>query len=665
MKKNRKLIQGGGAGAKGEVKEMSFPTVFNKHVNKNLKLRPSFFEINRSTVGDIQYFPAWSKEWRNSVYHYNSNLMKNFPVYDINLAKVIKIYFSAFFNHEFLEYRYIQPKKRRLSYNKIFFARPEIKHTNSKAIITLYIYNREEIALEKKLEFYKLFVWAIWYSFNYYYTDNIAEYAYAINLERKKINPEWEEWAINRWVNDVLPYPKYFYVKADNSRNKKKSLKSKINKRKKLLTRKSFFAFRWRYFVPSPYVVGRTYGPWRTPSWYLHKWLRKKQKFERKIIEIKNRDHYLLARKRYKTFLAKLKTKYLKANRLRIIQKLPLDRKGYLYFNTRLFIQNSPYFVLKKIEKIFFRYNLVMLIINNKNLLQDFYAYLSALKTSRIKAKAQAYNWIKFLLYEEFQAFRNYKFKLLLNKYKLQDKLLVRLSGIISKIYNKQIEYNIVNLKNIVYNSDLFTQISTKKIQKRNANISKIIQFMFNKAKFPRENRIQERSRVIKSANLDLIRNKYGTLTVKDILSIENLSLSLLTTSCTRPKGSEEPEVMGNGGFFMGLDKLLNKFYTDIKEEEINVQPDMNKIVFNSIKYKNMAGIRMEVKGRLTPRYRADRSVYKVKWKGGLKNIDSSFKGLSVRKNRGHLNPNVGYSIFTSKRRVGAFAVKGWISAKS
>lgn len=35
-------------------------------------------------------------------------------------------------------------------------------------------------------------------------------------------------------------------------------------------------------------------------------------------------------------------------------------------------------------------------------------------------------------------------------------------------------------------------------------------------------------------------------------------------------------------------------------------------IVFNSIKYKNMGGIRMEVSGRLTPRYRADRSVYKL-----------------------------------------------------
>ncbi len=31
---------------------------------------------------------------------------------------------------------------------------------------------------------------------------------------------------------------------------------------------------------------------------------------------------------------------------------------------------------------------------------------------------------------------------------------------------------------------------------------------------------------------------------------------------------------------------------------------------------------------------------------------------------RGYVKPNVQYSIFTSKRRIGAFAVKGWVSGK-
>jgi hypothetical protein len=77
-----------------------------------------------------------------------------------------------------------------------------------------------------------------------------------------------------------------------------------------------------------------------------------------------------------------------------------------------------------------------------------------------------------------------------------------------------------------------------------------------------------------------------------------------------------------------------------------------------------MSGIRLEVKGRLTKRYRADRSIYSLKWKGGLKNVDSSFKRLSSVLFRGNSNSNVSYSLTTAKRRIGAFAVKGWIGGK-
>jgi hypothetical protein len=77
-----------------------------------------------------------------------------------------------------------------------------------------------------------------------------------------------------------------------------------------------------------------------------------------------------------------------------------------------------------------------------------------------------------------------------------------------------------------------------------------------------------------------------------------------------------------------------------------------------------MGGIRLEVKGRLTKRYRADRSIYFVKWKGGLKNIDSSFQGLSSVLFRGNTKSNTSYSLSTGKRRIGAFAVKGWIGGK-
>lgn len=432
--------------------------ILKTNVKNNSKLRP--FNRIIGDVGKIQYFPAWSKEWRNSVYHYNSNLIKNFPVYDINIYKIIKSYFNMFFNHQFLKYDYIRPKRRRLSFNKIFLARPEIKHTNSKAIITLYAFNREKFALLKKIQ---------------------------------------------------------------------------------ILT-----------------------------------------KLTKKIIEFVQRKNCLL-----------------------------------------------------KIENIFFKFNMIFAILKNRNLLQDFYAYYSTLKISKIKAKEQANKWIKLIFKKELTLIRKYKFRLNLNKYKFEDKLLYGLSNIIRKLYNKEIEFNIVNLKNIVFNTDLFTEISTLKIKKRNAKVVRIMNIMLNKANLPYLNRIQETGRLDNNVSLKLVENKYKTLNIRNIL-----------------------------GTKFNLDKLLNKIFISINDKLLS-QRGLYDMVFNSIKYKNMAGIRMEVKGRLTKRYRADRSVYKLRWKGGLKNIDSSFKGLSVRKNRGHLNPNVGYSIFASKRRIGAFAVKGWMAGKS
>lgn len=565
MKNNQNLIKGTASKQPENVySPKNLPTVFNKNLNNNSKLKP-FNEIV-SDVGDIQYFPAWSKEWRNSVYHYNSNLIKNFPVYDINLVKIIKLYFNTYFNHQFLNYKHMLNRKRRLSFNKIFFARPEIKHTNSKAIITLYTYNREKIALLKKIVSFQFLTWRLWC-----FLSSAGEAGFIhTQLVRRKSGGLWNRLIIS-W-------------------NRDKSTKGKKlvwGKRKKFVT---YFGY--------------------------------------------------LAIHLFKTFKVKLPNLLKKKNKRGNIMKWVWGKK-----KRWVTCLSAPLGILKKMEKFFFRSNMLFAIMKDKNLLQDFYAFLSVLMTSEIKAKQQANKWVKTLFRKEFKLLRKYKFKLNLNKYKFEEKFLSRLSNIISKIYNKKIEFNIVNLKNIVFNTDLFTEISTKKIQKRNnRRVTKIMHIMLNKANIPRVNRIQERGKTIKSVNLGLLENKYRTLNLKDIL-----------------KGQPK------------LDKFFKKIYTSVNSVSYGlassflpqVQTKLYNLVFNSIRYKNLHGIRMEVKGRLTPRYRADRSIYKVRWKGGLKNIYSSYQGVSVRKNRGHLNPNVSYSIFSSKRRVGAFAVKGWTGAKS
>ena len=82
-------------------------------------------------------------------------------------------------------------------------------------------------------------------------------------------------------------------------------------------------------------------------------------------------------------------------------------------------------------------------------------------------------------------------------------------------------------------------------------------------------------------------------------------------------------------------------------------------LINNIIKHKKLAGIRVEAKGRLTRRFTAQRSIFKMRYKGGLKTVDSSFKGLTVVMLRGYLKNNVQYSFIKSKNRIGAYGIKG------
>jgi hypothetical protein len=101
-----------------------------------------------------------------------------------------------------------------------------------------------------------------------------------------------------------------------------------------------------------------------------------------------------------------------------------------------------------------------------------------------------------------------------------------------------------------------------------------------------------------------------------------------------------------------------------IKHSGTDQSSSLEDYILSNLKHRKMSGIKIEAKGRLTRRLTASRSVFKMKWKGGLKNVDSSFRGLSVIMLRGHVKSNIQYSNLNSKNRNGAFGVKGWISNK-
>ena len=201
----------------------------------------------------------------------------------------------------------------------------------------------------------------------------------------------------------------------------------------------------------------------------------------------------------------------------------------------------------------------------------------------------------------------------------------------------------------MAHNVDIFTEILTSKIKKEKSSPIFSINALLSKIVLPEVNTIIERGRLERNVDLDLVDNKFINLNVSSIINKKNLfkdSLNKLLFDLYYKTTFEK-------------ENKLNEVFTD-KSYYLKIRD----IILDNIKYKNMYGARLIVKGRLTRRYRADRAIYKIKWKGGLKNIDSAFRGLSTVTFRGFMDSNVERSIFVSKRRIGSFGVKTWIAGR-
>lgn len=284
----------------------------------------------------------------------------------------------------------------------------------------------------------------------------------------------------------------------------------------------------------------------------------------------------------------------------------------------------------------------------------------------------------KFILNKHINRIRKYIYLYQLNKYKFEKPyFLNKLSNILYKIYKKKVEFNIINLKSFIYNPDIFTEALAIKLRKKRFSVFRVMNAVIGKTNLPTVNKILERSNLTKNKDLALLENKYKNTNLSSILNKEKKYDDIID------------EFLSN---IIDIDTIfLYKYLTNLEElktierleEEVRIKKPrytryikglqnirktryfmIYKAILDSINSKNIGGIRLEVKGRLTRRYRADRAFFKLKWKGGLQNIDSSYRGLSSVLLRGHLNSNVAYSISKSKRRVGAYAVKGWISGK-
>jgi hypothetical protein len=180
---------------------------------------------------------------------------------------------------------------------------------------------------------------------------------------------------------------------------------------------------------------------------------------------------------------------------------------------------------------------------------------------------------------------RKYDLLYSLNQYKFNNSIFLPiLSNILNKIIGKNIEYNIINLKSVAYNTDLFTNALALKLKKKRINYIKNMFSILNRAYLPSVNTFKERS-------------KGNTLLPTNTLSMLGPGLK---------KYNKDFKIISNIRH-NNLSNLLDGLYS------IKTGETLHNKIYDSVGYKNMGGIRLEVKGRLTKRYRADRSIYSLK----------------------------------------------------
>jgi len=497
------------------------PVIFIKKINNNSKV----ISLNdtSNTLGFTRHYPAATKEWFNSIYAYNKNSVKHLPMANKTLSSLITSYFNMYFNKKILQSKRIPIRFRRMSLNKIFLGKAELKHTSDKVIVTLYVYNEESRILTLKLK----------------------------RLE-------------------ALLFPSLNLSKLY------KKFKLRFKKRSR-----SILA------IGSSIALKRTLKLLRYENSYL----------SRGILKVK------------------------------------------LLFQNK--IENSE--PLTEEESL-----INELVYKNNVLLDEFFDEF-------------ALDYIKTELEEDIKTLAQYRLLLNLNRSKFEYTFLNKLSGLIGKIYNKEVQFNIINLKSLHFDSNIFTQVIAAKLKNKNNKLLRVFKRSLLLVRLPDTNRIQEKYGKIKNDASWI--NKVKNLKVNSMLINDN-SFNINTQKDKDILSQLFTDVFSTPQKTLESTSVVTSVVETINNNKNIDLNSVENLVLNSIKYKKMAGARLEAKGRLTKRFTASRSVFKVKWKGSLKNIDSTYKGLSSVILRGHVKSNVQYSVINSKTRNGSFGLKGWISSK-
>jgi hypothetical protein len=276
---------------------------------------------------------------------------------------------------------------------------------------------------------------------------------------------------------------------------------------------------------------------------------------------------------------------------------------------------NSPFKHLKK-GIIFKLINLIPFYNDNINLYND---YRNKNMESnnffilfKLKSNKYILNNIKKIFYMNIKKVFMCKYYIgliYLTNYKFNNNNLTELKNKLYKIYKKKININIVNLKYLYLENTIFLDALMNKLNDRKKKALKVIRKGLSLGKIVKLHPLFYRKRKVEKNDSNNELNKVD-------------------------------------------DKLTNliKLKDNKKNKYINI--------ILGIKNKHVSGLRIEAKGRLTKRLTASRAVYKISYKGSLKNIYSSYNKLSTLILRGLIKSNTVYVNTNSKNRNGSYGVK-------
>jgi hypothetical protein len=303
--------------------------------------------------------------------------------------------------------------------------------------------------------------------------------------------------------------------------------------------------------------------------------------------------------KQKNNYLLKLKKRYLRKffnKMLSFKRNKTLDLKSKRLSNKIILIKKIKIIKTKGLKAIlkanWYKYKIIKILekINKKKEIQK---YISISKYVNNFYKKLVKRSLKRL---EIYVF--YKQLIYINKSKFNYTYLQYLKNYLQLLFNKNIEFNFINLKQFYLNSNILSESILLKITKNRKRLFKLLKNLKEKVK---------------------IRNKIKFINKPLISKID----------------------------------LKKHFYKKTL---------LQKYIIKNLKYRHIIGFRLEAKGRLTRRYTASRSVHKLRYEGNLLNIDSSYNGIPSVLLKGNLRSNLQYTKLNSKTRIGSFGLKGWVN---